>query len=109
MGVVMIGRYKKIISIGLDIQQKRKELQSLEYEFSKHITVDEIKSRCFDNEVAGEALKLIDGLKFEKARYVDFKAIYKDLDISVHQNPEISPSEVMSYLIQDVKSSDIIN
>lgn len=101
----MIAKYEKIIKTALEIQQKRLEITMLLGEFSKNITLSEFKDGDFDCETAKKAFKLIEGLSFERANYVQFQALYKDLRISLHCDPDIESNKVMTMLIHEIRKN----
>lgn len=87
----MTNRYKTLIKSALEIQQKRKEIEILLNDMRENILASEPTERRFLEQDAKDAIILLKeegDLKIETTSYVKSKAIYKDLEIHLHCDPD---------------------
>lgn len=103
-------RYKKLIMAALEAQQLKIELRRKLDELAKNLTAYEIYNRCFNNESAVAAIAELRGwdIHINEKKYVKCSAVYKDVDIYLHDNYEKPGRESLKNIIKELSNNEIL-
>lgn len=103
-------RYKKLIMAALEAQQLKIELKRKLDEVAKNMTAHEMYNREFDYDSAVAAIAELRGwdMRINENQYVKCSAIYKDVDICLHDNYKKPGSYSLEHIMKELSNKEIL-